>query len=562
MEREDRATLLDALGFEVEELKTLGLWELTVGAPEDLAEMYVRRSKKKDTVRALREQVRTMCRHADSEGKRIRHVWFEQRSASKSYVKREEFDNATRAVLDGKSKTLYVYKMSRLSRRGMGQVGPLLDEFDRRRARIYVVVEHIDSSKGSRTVLAILSEQAREQVHDLAQFVKLGMDAAKSEGKWPGGVTPYGLQAIDGKLTHRPNEYPTARRIAEALLKRKTPVEVAKWLNAEGIRTRNGALWRAPAINALIHSPAWAGLMPNRERVTDEFGSPIDRYYRGGEPLMHADGTPVTCGVGVITYEERMQLLGYTAERSTGGANPRGKRAAKALLSKLLRCPHCQGVMTNGGGNYRCIANTQQGPTVCKGAATQRAQADAAIETMWKNHTLSLSPESPTLHEIARRWLSYEDPAMEVRKRAVETALSAASARELKLQKEFFIGGGMDEGTYDMLRTEVATQIAGMKAELADLARSADLTPLKDAEELAALWERETVEGKRALLRATLVCVRMLPAARKGDPTPIAKRLRPDWRDQGDTRPAELALAHVELTRQRRKATEAGSEGA
>ncbi|GHA78202.1 hypothetical protein GCM10010512_05940 [Streptomyces thermoviolaceus subsp. thermoviolaceus] len=215
MEREDLPALR-ALGFEDDELKELDLWEPAAGTPAELAEMYVRRSKKKDSLSALREQVRRMCAHARSEGKKIRRVWFEQRSASKAYVRREEFENATAAIAEnGLSKTLYVYKTSRLSRRGMGQVGLLLDNFEEQGARIYVVAENIDSTN-SRMILAFLSEQAREQVADLGQFTKLGMDAHKADGKWTGGVTPYGLRAVkgEGRLEHDPEEYATARRIA------------------------------------------------------------------------------------------------------------------------------------------------------------------------------------------------------------------------------------------------------------------------------------------------------------------------------------------------------------
>lgn len=63
MEREDLPTLR-AMGFEDDELRELGLWDVATGAPGDLAEMYVRRSKKKDTMSALRQMVREMCAHA------------------------------------------------------------------------------------------------------------------------------------------------------------------------------------------------------------------------------------------------------------------------------------------------------------------------------------------------------------------------------------------------------------------------------------------------------------------------------------------------------------------
>ncbi|GAA2125696.1 hypothetical protein GCM10009759_77820 [Kitasatospora saccharophila] len=562
MERDDRPTLR-ALGFTDDELKKLGLWEIQTGSPDDLAEMYVRRSKKKDTLSTLRQQVREMCAHATGEGKRIRRVWFEQRSASKAHVRREEFDNATGAVISGFSRTLYVYKTSRLSRRGMGQVGTLLDQFDQRRARIVMTVEKIDSSKGSRMVLAILSEQAREQAAEIAHWTKVGGDAHKAEGRWPGGVTPFGLECIkgSGKLTHHPFEYAIARRIAEGLLKGITPAEIANALNRDKVPTRKGKQWRAQTIIHLAQSPSWAGLIPNRERQTDEFGNHLDKWHRGGEPLMAANGHPIQAGEGVVTFAEwekiRAIISGRARPGTTIGDRTRGVRKAATIMTGILRCPHCKGPMGNGGRNYRCLARINQGPSVCVGVATTRQRVDDAMEMLWMNHILSLSPESPTIHAIARRWLSYQDPAKESRKQAVSAALDNAASREVKLNKEYFIGGGMDEAQYETLRAELSAQIANLKAELAELGKLADLTPLMEPKALSALWASVGIDGRRALIQAALTSVTVLPAKGLGDRTPIADRLVPEWRDKSDERNLDAAFAAIERSRTRRKALEA-----
>lgn len=538
MERDDLPTLR-ALGFEDEELQRLGLWEPGTGGPADLAEAYIRRSKKRDDLATLRAHVRDVSRAAAADGKHIRRLWFEQRSASKAHVRREEFEKATAAVLDGLSKTLYVWKTDRLSRRGMGQVGLLLDEFDKRSARLVSSTEGLDSSKGSRMVFAILSERAREESKDIALRTKTGGDAHKSEGRWPGGVVPFGLRCPkgSGKLEHDPKEYPTARRIAEALMDGDTPAAIAEALNSERIKTRKGKQWRAQTIIHLAQSPSWAGLIPDRERAKDEFGNPLDKWHRGGNPLMGVDGHPIRAGEGVITFAERAVILAkFTARSRPGtaiGDRSRGKRKAATILTGILRCPYCKGAMGNGGRNYRCIARINQGPSVCAGAATLRERADEAMSVMWINHILSLTPESPTLRAIARRWLSYQDPAKESRKRAVGAALDNAAARELRLQKEFFIGGGMEEAQYEALRAELAGQISGLKAELAELSLEADLSPLMDPKGLAALWNVAGIEGQRALLQAALKKVTLLPPKCVGDTTPIMDRLDPDWRDQG-----------------------------
>ncbi|MFG2902405.1 recombinase family protein [Streptomyces zaomyceticus] len=545
MEREDLPNLR-ALGFEDDELKTLGLWDPVTGDPADLAEMYVRRSKKKDTLSALREQVRRMCWHARQEGKRIRHVWFEQKSASKAYVRREEFEKATAAIATaGLSKTLYVFKTSRLSRRGMGQVGLLLDKFEERQARIYVVAENIDSRR-SRMVLAILSEQAREQAADISEFVKISIDGNKSDGRWTGGVTPFGLYSPkgSGKLKRHATEYPIARRIAEYLLDRMTPGWIANKLNSEGILTRHGKKWAATGIISLAHSVTWAGLVANREKMLDENGKDVGKYHRGGVPLLDQHGHPVSCGEGVITFAEHVKIKAILAERAQPGTSigdrARGKREIVSLLSTTLRCGLCNGPMGNGGINYRCYARQVEGPTSCKGVSTDRKRADAAVTTMWLNHILRRSPNSPTILAIAKDWLAYNDPDKEARKAHVSAALESAVGREMKLEKEFFVLGRMDEQKYDRLREQVAAQIAELKAELAELSQEADLTPLMDPLSLAELWEDAGVGGQRALLKAALKGITLTPAKYRGDRTPIMERLEPQWKDN-DVNPAEEA---------------------
>ncbi|KQV19091.1 MULTISPECIES: recombinase family protein [unclassified Kitasatospora] len=165
--RADRDALL-GLGLAPAQLADLGLWEVVTGTPDELREGYVRRSRKQDDLTNLRSHVRDLAFWARKEGVTLRHIWFEQQSASKSWVRRTEFDGACDAVLTGVSKGLAVWKTDRLSREGIGKVGVLLDEFDKRGASLVSVSEGLDSRKGGRLLFAILSERAREEAAEIA----------------------------------------------------------------------------------------------------------------------------------------------------------------------------------------------------------------------------------------------------------------------------------------------------------------------------------------------------------------------------------------------------------
>ena len=204
-----------------------------------------------------------------------------------------------------------------------------------------------------------------------------------------------------GKLMRRPDEYPTARNlIAEPLVKGTTPTAIANMLNREGIRTRHGKYWTAQGIVNLAHSAAWAGLIADRERQTDEFGNPLDKYHRGGTPRLDKHGHPISCGEGVVTFAERgddpLAHLRRKGSRpgTTIGDRTRGKRAPATIATGILRCPHCKGPMGNGGRNYRCLARINRGTAVCEGVATSRQRVDDALAPMWQRHILSLPPDS------------------------------------------------------------------------------------------------------------------------------------------------------------------------
>jgi hypothetical protein len=109
----------------------------------------------------------------------------------------------------------------------------------------------------------------------------------------------------------------------------------------------------------------------------------------------------------------------------------------------------------------------------------------------------------------------------------------------------------MDEATYDSMRQQVGEQIAALKAEVAALSRDADLTPLMSSESLAALWEGAGTHGQRALLKAALQGVTLLPSKYRGDRTPIGERLVPVWRDS-DGMPDDVAEG-VQKTFDRRR---------
>ncbi|WP_030244217.1 recombinase family protein [Streptomyces sp. NRRL S-350] len=565
MQRADYQTLRK-MGFADDELKELGLWDVPTGDPSELAIAYIRRSQKSDDLTTLRQHLRDIVRAAVREGKKIAHVYFEQRSASKAHILREEFESATGDILKGRAKTLHVWKSDRLSRRGMGQVGLLLDKFDQRQARAVSVTEGLDSSQGSRIVWAILSERARDESRDIALRSKTGLDAHRAEGKWMGGIVPFGLMydPETGRLVRHPREFLPARRIAIGLIKNHTPQHIAYAMNLRGYVTRTGKAWSATGIISLAHSLTWAGIVVVRERMRDEFGAPLDKWHRGGTALLDADGFPVSCGEGVISYAEHQIIEKNLASRARPGTSigdrTRGKRKAKCVANTVLRCPYCKGRMSNAGVSFYCEKRKNEGEASCKGSSINRQETEAAVAQMWQNRILGLSPDSDVITHIAHEWLKYNDPDKDEQRAKTSAALTDAKARKEKLEDAYFVAGTLAEDRYTELSAKLTAQISVFQRDLAELSREADLSPLMAPESLAQLWASQDAEGQRALLRAAVVSIDFVHVEGRGQRgAPVAERLRVTWK--GEERPdaakaTTTALEHVELTRTRRKAAE------
>ncbi|MGW6573151.1 recombinase family protein [Streptomyces sp. NPDC054945] len=546
--REDHATLT-ALGFNSDELEAMGLSKPATAEPVGLVDAYLRRSNKKEDLATIRGHLRDLVRWAQAEGMQIRHVWFEQLSASKAYVRRWEFEKATQAIVDGKSKTLGVWKADRFDRRGMGAVGRMLDEFDRRQARLVSVSEGLDSANGGRLVFAILSESARQEAKDIAKRVKNGHDAHKAEGRRGTGKPPFGLYSApgSGKVEPHPGEYGTARRLADMLLDKKTTKVTAHALNAAGHRTRSGTTWSPTAVSKLAQSPLFAGMVPVRRRRTDEYGNSLDSWEGYGEPLRDGKGEIVMCGAGVVTPAEWFRIKAFIAER-TDDRRAKGKREAKYLGTGSYRCGRmrdkdgagtaepCGSPLSHRGGRYRCEVRQTRGKSICEGVVTLAERMDHAVGQAWVDHIAGLAPDDPVITEMARRWFAFADPEAQAKKAEAQRALEAAQKRVKKLEDDFYVYGKMDEERFEELSEGQRTLLESLNTALEVLAVEADPAPLGRIESLREAWGKADMRDKRMLLKCALgeQGIRVKAATRQGDPTPILARLEFDWLSKTD----------------------------
>ncbi|MGW0312340.1 recombinase family protein [Streptomyces flavidovirens] len=528
-----------------------------------LADIFLRRSTLMDDKATLDAHERVLRGAIEAEGLTVRKVWREEVSASKRGVKREKFDAAIAAALARETGALWVYKLDRLSRRGMGHVGIVLDDFERIGAALKAHMDGLDSrNPNHRIIFAVAAEQARTEAINIGVRTKIGKEAHRPLGHWPGGPAPYGLKSQrlypdDSRrraatLVHRPDEYPTARKMAERLLEGQSALAVAMWLSENGIRTRRGSFWRASTVAAWARTPGVAGLMHRKEHVVDpETGK---EFWRAtGDLVLLPDGSPVRVGHGVMTPEERLRVVaalnsrtreltpGFTRSGTKG--KRRGARQAQSLLTGIMRCGRCETTMVSAGKQYRCLRRAESGPDACAGMYINAEAADFEVARRWQSWITALDPQDEDdvslLLDIAREWYGHQDPSRALRLREAKAAVEGVVDRRNKLDTAYYVTGsfpGEDgEARYAALKGALDSQLAALRQEINDLSSDADLTPLLEPEDLEEAWEAADLPTRRLLLSLTLKRLTGVPARGRGDRTPAADRIEAEWKTASDT---------------------------
>jgi site-specific DNA recombinase len=356
---------------------------------------------------------------------------------------RPGLDAALDALLTRKIKTLYVAKLDRLSRRGMGHVGLILDELEKVGGRIVFVADGLDTSQqGVRQIIAILAEQARAESDNTSWRVGQWHLHNRRAGLWK-QQRPFGYVVEDGRLKPHPTEGPIVRRMIDDFLGGASLRSIARWLNHEGIKPpsivhaeeaiakgRRAKLqmagsWYVTTVRKVLSQPAIAALVSNKRQLV---------YGEHGEPI--------SAGDGIATLAERARILAELERRSVvvqhGDAQRIGKRTgggrpAEHLLVGFVRCGECGAAAvrtpSSGAYYYRC-SRKRSDAARCRGAHIAEKYLEEEVVSRLRAKLAALEPGDSLLDEIAERWFAQRLPDREAdrqgpHRRPVRCSLSA-----------------------------------------------------------------------------------------------------------------------------------------
>lgn len=499
------------------------------------AATYARLSRLVGEEDSTERQAATASEWCERQGLPVVETFTERGSGFKRSARRPAFAAAVSWVLAAPGRTLVVYKLDRLSRQGMGKVGTLLDDLEAAGSRFVSVRDGLDSSvPGHRMVIAILSEQARQESVNTSTRTADAKRAKRAAGKWLGGAPPHGYRRSEGgRLVQDPATAPVVRRIVDEVLAGRSLVQVCRGLNADGVpspgehlRSRGVRVprddegrplaewepseWRQTTLSALLRSAVLAGFAPEGRG-----GIATDTH---GEPILVVDGP------AVITLAERRRLLAHLEARTmTDKRNGRrigAGRPSSALLGNLARCGRCGGPMRSAGQSYYCEARRSGGS--CPGMTVSVDPLDSYVMRRVLSYLAALAPEpgedpDPRLTAVAERWLAVRQPEAAAEAQEAEAEAAEVKARLATLEDEYLLHARIPQDRYERLHALLSERLAALESLAAAAPAPLDLGPLLDFVEAAEAAEAAEPALLRDVVRLVVDRVTVRPVDRRGE---------------------------------------------
>jgi site-specific DNA recombinase len=223
-----------------------------------------------------------------------------------------------------------VYRLDRLVRSVL-DLYEVMNHLDKHGVMFKSATEVYDTTSAmGRFFITLVAAIAQWERENLGERVKMGMEKNFRKGGWNGGEPPYGYRLEGGKLVVYEQEAALVRRIFE-LYKNHGQRYIAKLLNREGLRTRNGSMWSEYTVRYILENPVYSGRVRWNYR---HFGG-----QKTGEEII-IDGEHER----LITPEEQAEILTIAEKRLKN----REKTHVCFPFTGTLKCARC-GHTLHGG---------------------------------------------------------------------------------------------------------------------------------------------------------------------------------------------------------------------
>lgn len=291
---------------------------------------------------------------------------FEDAGFSAKNTDRPDFQQMMARVREGEFSHVLVWKLDRISR-NLLDFAAMYDELKRLGVTFVSKNEQFDTSSAmGEAMLKIILVFAELERKMTAERVTAVMISRAGNGQWNGGRIPFGYSYDKSTETFSVNEQEASvvLRMYDLYEETHSLLQVAKSLNASGIKHRSGKDWTPTTVGIILKSPFYTGAYRYNYYDMSKRNSRQD-IKPEGEWVIVENHHPAI--VEPIRWKGVIELL----ERNRRGWQSAGKTYVRKnvhVFAGLLTCGICGGTMSatsNGrplkGGyrpsNYACMSH-------------------------------------------------------------------------------------------------------------------------------------------------------------------------------------------------------------
>lgn len=388
-------------------------------------------------------------------------------------------------ITSGKITGLIFSKLARVARNAI-ELLEISDFFRKQNADLISLQEKIDtSSPAGRLFYTIIAAMAQWEREEISERVAASVPIRAKLGKSLGGAAPYGYAWRDKKLELDTKEAPIRKKIFEYFLLYKRRKHVARKLNQEGYRTRNGSLFSDSTVSRLISDPIAKGV--RRANYTKSEG-------KGKHWSVKPEEDWVLTEAPAIVSEELWKKCNEILD-ATGVKYQRVAKLPTHLFGGLTVC-HCGGKMYVKSNNHKYICTKCQSKVLASDLEEifqERLRDLLHSKTEFDSYISKIQNAINKKKQIEKSLI----PEIEEIKKKLEALIELNFKKELPA--EGFKAHYMPLHTQLQQKETYFAQIQGELDMLTVQYKSTD-TVFDEAKQLNSDWSNRSRDEKRAII--------------------------------------------------------------